>query len=105
MSNEEARIDFLEKEEAVIDTEDLKSEKDVKQRTPYDSNFSQILLKEEEAIQKLARERACRNTVPFSFLINGYSAILIFVFHLISLEAVFSVILGTSMTICKKEPV
>ena len=40
------------------------------------------------------------NTIKL-FFINGYSALLVFVLHLITLESLFSILLSVIMTICK----
>ena len=40
------------------------------------------------------------NTIKL-FFINGYSAMLVFVLHLITLESLFSILLSVIMTICK----
>ena len=59
-----------------------------------------LLWEQEVALRKSVSKGVSGNLLS-SFLVNGYSAILIFVFHLISLESLLSIALSVSMTICE----
>ena len=58
------------------------------------------LLEEEMAVRSEIENGPSQNLFC-SVSINGYSAILIFIFHLISIESILSIGLSVGMTICK----
>jgi hypothetical protein len=58
-------------------------------------------LEQEESELRERVRKDCKNGVLVHFFINGYSAVLVFLFYLISLESLFSIALAVSLTICK----
>jgi len=50
------------------------------------------------ALEEKVRKKATHGAVPL-FFVNGYSAILVFIFHLISLETMFSIFLSVGFTL------
>jgi hypothetical protein len=58
------------------------------------------LFTEERALRQQV-VRGCSNSLLGNVLINGYSAILVFLYYLISLESLFSIALSVGLTVCK----
>jgi hypothetical protein len=59
-----------------------------------------VLLGAEVALRKSIMN-GFSGSVVSAFFVNGYSAVLIFIFHLISLESLLSIALSVTMTICE----
>lgn len=58
-------------------------------------------LKEEESDLRRRISKGCSKNILSAFLVNGYSAVLVFVFYLMSLESLFSIALSIALTVCK----
>lgn len=70
---------------------------DVRPKRGVDS----IKLHQEESELRERVRKDCRSGVLALFYLNGYSAVLVFVYYLISLESLFSIALTVSLTVCK----
>lgn len=62
---------------------------------------SNLLWGEDERMVRKTVAKGFSGNIFSSFFVNGYSAVLIFTFYLISLESLLSIALSVSMTICK----
>jgi hypothetical protein len=60
-----------------------------------------IRLQQDESELRERVRKDCRSGVLTLFFVNGYSAVLVFVFYLISLESLLSIALAVSLTVCK----
>lgn len=60
-----------------------------------------IRLQQDESELREKMRKGCRSSVLTLFCLNGYSAVLVFVFYLISLESLLSIALAVSLTVCK----
>ena len=60
-----------------------------------------IYLEEEVELLKKIKNGCLSGNPIVAVFINGYSSLLIFLFHLISLESILSIALSVALTICK----
>ena len=60
-----------------------------------------IRLQQDESELRERVRKGWRSSVLTLFCLNGYSAVLVFVFYLISLESLLSIALAVSLTVCK----
>jgi hypothetical protein len=99
-SESEAREDADGIERTLRSPADVKPEEDESELgVRPKSGVNSIRLKQYES--ELRGKVAKRSGVLTRFWLNGYSAVLVFLFYLISLESLFSIALAVSLTVCK----
>jgi hypothetical protein len=97
-AEEDDKVDVPETGELkqnIMDEQGMEAAKD-----QGNDNGQNLLFEEELAVRKAVSNGFSGNLLS-SFVVNGYASVLIFVFHLISLESLLSIALSVSMTICK----
>ena len=60
-----------------------------------------VYLEEEIKLRKSIHQGWFSGNIVSLLFVNGYSALLVFIFHLISLESLLSIALSVGLTICK----
>jgi hypothetical protein len=101
-SEAQAPEDANGKEPTLQSPADIKSEEDESElgvRPKIGVNSIKLQQDESELRERVRKD--CRSGVLTRFCINGYSAVLVFVRYLISLESLFSIALAVSLTVCK----
>jgi hypothetical protein len=96
----EVPVDTSVKEDPQCSIEDRQETGEVNVNTERRKSNSDLLWGEELAVRKSVAD-GFSGGILSSFFVNGYSAVLIFAFHLISLESLLSIALSVSMTICE----
>lgn len=106
---EEVEQTFSSRVSTSVPEDDTGDVKEVKQssssipdkKSVVSATTSPLSLLEEEMIVRTAVDNGPSGNFLWSVPMNGYSALLIFLFHLISLESILSIGLSVGMTVCK----
>jgi hypothetical protein len=99
-TEEEVIVDTSVKEDPKLSIEDRQETGEVNTERRKSRTNSNLLWEEELVVRESVANGFSGNILS-SFIVNGYSAVLIFAFHLISLESLLSIALSVSMTICE----